>query len=422
MLKKLRWRFIASAMAAITAVVLVLVGGMNLWNYHITTQRQDEILAELMGPGRDQLRGPELRRPEGLEDRGERPDREPFRDDAPFGKGRSPELRYMLRYFSVTCDESGTATETDRDFIASVTSSEATAWGERVAKSGRTSGYLSGYRYRLEKTDSGSVIFFLNSEREVQSMQTMLLVSSVVAVAGLLVVFVLVALFSKRAIAPYVRNIETQKRFITDAGHELKTPLTAISASADILAEDLPGNEWVDSIRSQCTRMSKLVANLVTLSRLDEEQPIPQSADFSLSDAVWEIAESAQSLAKAKGKTYQQSIEDGLAYHGDREAIGQMVSILLDNAIKYSDKGGTVRLSVARVRGKIQIQTFNTCDTSGIDVKRLFDRFYRPDTSRASHTGGTGIGLAIARATAQAHGGDITAKTENGGLTFTVRL
>ena len=412
MLKKMRWRFIAAAMAAITAVVVALVGGMNLWNYHITTQRQDEIVAEMMARELGEVDE------HYFQDRFDRPNR--FQK-SPIKTGPE-ELWYTLNRFAVTCDAQGNVVEADPHFITSMTEEDMTAWGTRVAASGRTKGYLNGYRYLKKSNGEGSTILFINSDREIRSMLTLLVVSSVVAVMSLLVVFVLVVLFSHRAIAPYVRNIETQKRFITDAGHELKTPLTAISASADILAEDLPDNEWVTSIQAQCGRMTKLVANLVTLSRLDEEQPMPQWAEFSLSDAVWEIAEPVQSLAKAKNKRYEQTIEDGLKYRGDREAIQQMVSILLDNALKYSSEHATIRLSVGRVRGKIQIQTYNTCDTTGVDVKRLFDRFYRPDTSRSAHTGGTGIGLAIARATAQAHGGDITANAADGGIAFTVRL
>lgn len=422
MLKKMRWRFVASAMAAITAVVLVLVGGMNLWNYHLTTQRQDHILSELMTR---ELSGEDAEEPSAPPETPEQPreqGRHPWaRPNGPF-EGRSQEAWYMLRYFLVYCDDSGASTGTDREFIASVTAQEAAVWGEQVAAGRKDSGYLNGYRYLRQATEDGSVILFLNSERELQSMETPLLVSSVVALASLLVVFALLVLFSKRAITPYVRNIETQKRFITDAGHELKTPLTAISASADILSEDLPDNEWVNNIRSECVRMSRLVGDLVTLSRLDEEQPFPQKADFSLSEAVWEIAEPMQALAKAKGKRYEQTIEDGLICHGNREAIQQMVSILLDNAQKYSPEHGAIRLQVGKVKGKLQISVFNTCDMTGVDVSRLFDRFYRPDGSRTSQTGGTGIGLSIARATAQAHGGSITAKAGDGGITFTVRL
>lgn len=442
MLKKLRWRFVMAAMAAITAVVLALALGVNLWSRHITTQRQDDILARLMErelkaaeKGPDGARDSQDPPPGSLPGQSAQPDQAPGHPQkdkgyslpgemampGPFG-GHSREFGYMLRYFVVRCDLSGSATDISREFIASVDEQEARHWGETVVQSGRAAGYLNGYRYRQQMTMEGSVVLFLNSEREIQSMRTLLLVSSVMAVVSLLVVFALVVLFSKRAIAPYVRNIETQKRFITDAGHELKTPLTAISASADVLAMDLPGDEWVASIQSECARMSRLVGDLVTLSRLDEEQPFPERADFSLSEAVWEIAEPMESLARAKGKDYHQTIADGLVCHGDRSAIQQMVSILLDNAIKYTPPGGTIRLCVDRAKGKNQVQVFNTCDLRGVEVQRLFDRFYRPDAARATHTGGTGIGLSIAQATAQAHGGAITARAQDGGLLLTVRL
>lgn len=441
MLKKMRWRFVCAAMLAIVVVVLALVVGMNLWNYHLTVQRQDDILQGLADRDWDYARPahpgtrPENGHPENADEaapEGEAPARkatpglpaEGAEVSVPglFG-GHSQEFRYTLRFFSVQCDASGAAVDADREFIASVTWEEAAAWGEKVARSGRTSGYLNGYRYLCSPgEDGGSTVLFLNAERETQAARTLLLVSSVVAAACLLVVFGLVVLFSKRAIAPYVRNIETQKRFITDAGHELKTPLTAISASADILALDAPDSEWVVSIQTECARMSRLVADLVTLSRLDEEQPFPERSDFSFSDAVWEIAEPMQSMAKAKGKAYEQTIADSLVCHGDRAAIQQTVSILLDNALKYADGGGVIRLRAAKVRGKIQLEVFNTCDATGIDVSRLFDRFYRPDTARSSQTGGTGIGLSIAKATAQAHGGTLSARLGDGGITFTLRL
>jgi len=424
MLKKLRRRFIASAMGAIFVVVLVLAGGMNLWNYHLTTQRQDDILLRLM----EQEQTPPAK-PDGSKGgpgKGDQPHRENQDGDFPlpglFG-GHSPEFRYMLRFFSVQCDANGKALKVDQEFIATVSEAEAMAYAEQVTADRRTSGYLNGYRYLVQPAEGGSTVLFLNSEREIQSMRTLLLVSLVVAAASLLATFVLVVLFSKRAIAPYIRNIETQKRFITDAGHELKTPLTAISASADVLAIDDPQNMWVTSIQAECAKMTRLVGNLVTLSRLDEEDPFPDMADFSLSDAVWETAEPMESLAKAQGKRYETSIADDVTVHGDRRAIQQMTSILLDNAFKYSDDGALIRLSLAKVSGKAQLQVFNTCDGSAIsDVSRLFDRFYRPDSSRSSRTGGTGIGLSIAKATAEHHGGTIDAKLTDGGILFTVRL
>ena len=229
--------------------------------------------------------------------------------------------------------------------------------------------------------------------------------------------------FSTRAIAPYLRNLEAQKQFITNAGHELKTPLTAILTSADLLAMEHGDDEWVRGIQLQARRLSKLITSLVTLSRLDEENPFPEKAEFSLSDAVWEAAEPFRSLARAAGKSYTQQIEDDLLLTGDRTAVCQTVSILLDNAVKYCDEGGSIRLRLFRSGRRSVLEVANSCaHAQDMDVSRLFDRFYRPDESHARATGGTGIGLSIARATAQAHGGTIDARALPGEIVFQLRL
>ena len=245
-------------------------------------------------------------------------------------------------------------------------------------------------------------------------MKTLFNVSLIVAAASLLAGFALVAAFSKKAIAPYVRNMQLQKEFITDAGHELKTPLTSISTSADVLKMENGDNEWVDNIQKQTVRMSKLVKNLVMLSRLDEGMPLPDKSDFSLSDAAWEAAEPFEMRAKAQGKSYSQSIAPDLDMTGDMAAVQQLISILLDNAFKYSDDGGEIRLSVyAQHKNKV-IEVYNTCPPDSLgDIDRFFDRFYRADKSR-TYDGGTGIGLAIARAVVQALGGSINAETADG--------
>ncbi len=208
--------------------------------------------------------------------------------------------------------------------------------------------------------------------------------------------------------------MQLQKEFITDAGHELKTPLTSISTSADVLKMENGDNEWVDNIQKQTVRMSKLVKNLVMLSRLDEGMPLPDKSDFSLSDAAWEAAEPFEMRAKAQGKSYSQNIAPDLNMTGDMAAVQQLISILLDNAFKYSDDGGEIRLSVCAQHKNKVIEVYNTCPPDSLgDIDRFFDRFYRADKSRA-YDGGTGIGLAIARAIVQALGGSINAETSDG--------
>ncbi len=405
MLVKMRRRFIASAMAAMGAVTLVLLLAVNLWNYTITTNKLDETIDALLTTGQGSYSGsssftlPDI-----------------FSSD-------SPETKYMTRYFAVVYDSDGDALRVYSDYIATVSAQEALYYASDALNEGHEQGYYGDYRYCVKEGAAGSAIVFLNASLEQQSMKTLLTVSLIVAAASLLLGFILVTAFSKRAIAPYVRNMELQKQFITDAGHELKTPLTSISTSAEVLKMENGENEWVDNIQKQTVRMSRLVKNLVTLSRLDEGMPLPDRSEFSLSDAVWEAAEPFEMRARAQGKSYSQSISPELKMTGDMAAVQQLISILLDNAFKYSDDGGEIRLSVYAQHKNNIIEVFNTCPPDSLgDIDRFFDRFYRADKSRR-YDGGTGIGLAIAKATAQALGGSISAETPDGkSIIFRVTL
>ena len=407
MLKKMRWRFIGAAMAAFTAVVLTLLCFVNLWNYHSVTAQQDEALTRLMEIEDQQM--PFSSRRGAL----------PFDDWSHF----SPEVQYSLRFFSVHYDTNGIVSRVNQDYIASISESDAETYADAVLESGKAHGYESGYRYLVSTTEDETVVLFLNSEREIQTMRSLLWITLAIAAVCLAVVFGLVVLFSQRAITPYLKNMEAQKQFITNAGHELKTPLTAISTSADVLAMEHDGDEWVHNIQVQSGRLSKLITSLVALSRLDEENPFPVRTEFSLSDALWEISEPFGSLAQAKGKAYTQDIADGLTVTGDRTAIQQMFSILLDNALKYSPDGGSISLTTQRSGKRAEVTVSNTVDTAqSIDTTRLFDRFYRADESHSGAVSGTGIGLSIVKATVEAHGGTISVRQEGCVMMLTARL
>lgn len=403
----MRWRFIGAAMAAFTAVLITLLCFINFWNYYSVTREQDELLQKLM----EVETQPMPLRPT---------ERGPFFDEwATF----SPEVQYSLRFFSVHYNTDSVFLKTNQDNIASVSAEDAKSYADFVIAKGKKQGYESGYRYLIAESSNETIVLFLNSERELQTIRSLRWITLAIAGASLTVVFVLVVLFSKKAIEPYLRNIEAQKQFITNASHELKTPLTAISTSADVLDMELSDNEWVRNIQSQAGRLSKLIANLVTLSRLDEENAFPVRTEFSLSDTLWEISETYVSLAEAKGKIYEHCIADDLTVTGERIAIGQTFSILLDNALKYSTEGGKISLKAQQNGKRAEITVSNTIDTSQkIDTSRLFDRFYRADESHSNTVSGTGIGLSIARATIQAHGGKITANAVGDTIIFTVIL
>lgn len=394
MLKKLRRRFIAAAMAAIGAVTLVLLCAVNLWNYKITTDSLDATL-DIMSLTGSYSSGKDYSLPEI------------------FG-GHSSEEMYMTRFFAVYYDQNGKAAGVFRDYIATVSVEQALSYSSDALSSGRERGYYGDYRYRVLGASGGSIVVFLNAVPEQQSMKTLLRVSVIVSLLALLAAFALITAFSKKATAPYMKNMQLQKQFITDAGHELKTPLTSISTSADVLKLETGENEWVNNIQKQAARMSKLVANLVTLSKLDEGAQMPDMCDFSLSDAAWEVSEPFELRAVAQGKKYSRSIEDSITVHGDMAAVQQMISILLDNAFKYSDEGGEIRLSVRKQHKGSVIEVYNTCAEGSLgDISRFFDRFYRADKARSAD-GGTGIGLSIARAVAEAHGGSISAESADG--------
>ena len=406
-MKKMRWRFIGAAMAAFTAVVLTLLCFVNIWNYSSMTRQQDSTLDQLW----------EVEQKNADIPAGEFTP--PFENMDRF----SPEVPYMIRFFSVHLSADGTIAHVNQNYIASISEADAESYADAVLTHGKTHGYENGYRYLVNSEDEKTVILFLNSERELQTMKSLLWITLVIAGFCLVVVFGLVVVFSQQAITPYLKNMEAQKQFITNASHELKTPLTAISTSADVLAMEHDDDEWVLNIQTQAGRLSKLITSLVALSRLDEEDPFPVRTEFSLSDALWEISEPFVSLSQARGKMYTQDIADGLTVTGDRTAIQQMVSILLDNALKYSPSGGSILLTAGRNGKKAKITVSNTVDVAGhVDITRLFDRFYRADESHSNTVSGTGIGLSIAKATVQAHGGKISANQTGNTITFYITL
>lgn len=411
MLKKMQWRFIGAAMMSISAVMLILVLVINIWNYAVTIRNIEESMFWL--PGEEQ--------PE--------PDFIPIPEEQPgnnlfWGEFLpSAERPYMMRFFFVQLDKNGGIMNVGTDFVSSVSGEQAKEYAVDVLERGKDSGFYEEYRYIIREDGPGRYILFLNVASELQFMRNLLIISLLVAFISLFISFILIVFLSKLAIKPYADNIERQKRFITDAGHEIKTPLTSIATSADLLAMEYGENEWVENIRKQSSRMSKLVKNMITLSRLDEEAPFPERTEISFSDLLWEGIEPFIGLAKVGEKEFIYEIEEDLKLLGDAAALRQMISILLDNAIKYSTAGSEIRLKAYKKHRSIVLEISNACASmKAEDLELLFERFYRPDRSRTSATGGNGIGLSIAKSVAEAHGGSIKAKQKDGVILFRVTL
>lgn len=236
---------------------------------------------------------------------------------------------------------------------------------------------------------------------------------------------ILLLLLSKRIVRPVAESYEKQKQFITDAGHELKTPLTIIGADADLAEMECGENQWIQDIRRQTQRLTELTQDLIYLSRVEEEGLSLQSIDFPLSDVAEEMAHSFLPLAQNQGKRLEIAVQPMLSFRGDEKSIRQLCSILLDNALKYSPQEGELLFRLEKQGKNILLSVSNTTSQpiKKEELCHLFDRFYRTDPSRNSQTGGYGLGLSIARSIVTAHKGKIRAESpQESVLTIQVTL
>lgn len=402
MIRKLRIKLIIASMVSLFSVLLIVMGTISLLNYRGVIEDADQILgilAENDGSFPD------------IPGAGERP---PENDPRKKERLLSPELPYESRYFSVFLNQSGQPIATNTGKIKAVDTSTAIAYAQSIWESGRTSGFLGNYRYVVYTVQDETHMLFLDCSRNLATLRSFIRTGILASLAGLVSVLLLLLLLSERIVKPFLRNDERQKQFITDASHELKTPLTIIDADAEILQMDLGENEWLQDIRTQTTRLADLTSALILLARMDEGQPQARMIEFPLSNVAAETADTFQALAKTKEKQLDVSIEPMITMCGDENAIRQLITILLDNAIKYSAPHGQIHLTLTKQRNSIQLGVYNTVEHIARQaLEHLFDRFYRADQSRNSETGGHGLGLSIALAIVTAHKGKIFASTKD---------
>ena len=429
MIKKLRSRFIRIAMLSVTAVMLLLTIILNTANYISTDSDLKQTLTLIyenagtiphssafapVPPDGSDAPAP----PESTQTPQSPPDDKVARREGPF----TAETPFSTRFFVLRYTDNGTLTQADLKSIASVTEDDTQAYLSAALAHGAGYGYCGSYRFLVAQEDGENIAIFLDSYHELRSLRIVLVWSLVADAACILLVFLLVLLLSRRAIDPVVRSAEQQKQFITDASHELKTPITVIATSLKVLEMETGKQKWIDKAMAQTEKLTGLVNSLVTLSRMDEEDSPLKMEDFPVSDAVSETAESFRELAESKGHALVLSIAPGLTYHGDEYAVRQLVSILLDNAVKYAADGSPITLSLEKARRGVVLRTSNGCDAQdGLDTGKLFDRFYRTDTARSSGNG-FGIGLSIARSIAEGHKGGIRASLDGGRIEFTAEL
>lgn len=401
MLKKLQHKFVVIATIALVTIVfveLLAVNMINIYQHDTDSRNMLYLIAENDGI---------LPSKAASEDFGSM-----FWN--PFGRVQiTVETPYSTRYFSVKF-RGNVVTDISNQNTSSVTDREAVEYASKVFKLRPGFGFVDTYRYYYAidpGTDSG-IIVFLDFEKDLKSTFTLASLSFFVGVILIIVLLLPVYLLSKRALRPVKRSIEAQKQFITDAGHELKTPLTIISADAEVLELSGGENEWLTSIKSQAERMNTLVKNLVDLSKFDEESTEREVADFNISEAVLDTALNFEPMAKSRDFEFVLDVKPNIHIKGSEAEIRQLVSILCDNAIKYTSPSGSIKISLYKSGKTICLDAYNTCENIEKEkLPKLFDRFYRADSSRSRETGGYGIGLSIAKAIVERHRGRITANS-----------
>ena len=399
MFKQLQKSFVKSAMLSFTAVLLVVLVAVNVVNYRQTVNQVDRLGTMLVnndGTFPDAPEGgmgpkehPEHGMPKGME----------FRKDD-----------QMATRYAVVRVANGTVQSVDRIHLVSLDEEALKELGLRIAQGTSTKGWEGSLRYQVAKTDAGTMVVLVDANKETQQVSRLMMVTGAVFVLCLAVVYVLVRLVSKRAIRPFVENVERQQQFIANASHEIKTPLAVLSANTDLLAMMGTEAKFVDSNKRQIKRLNSLVEQMLILSRYDEGEAAATKEEVDVVAVTKAIVEEILPVLNEKGLRVEFAGEAQTLITTNKSAMTELIRILLDNAMKYTV--GEPVITIEAKRNQLAIGN-ETEPMTKEQVSQIFDRFYRVDSSRNRTTGGSGLGLSIAQKIAETNDVQLTAELKS---------
>ena len=448
MIRLLKRKFIVAAMTAVTVLLTALLGVVNVVNAWTTAQDAARLLDNLVqmetlgrpNPSQDGI-PPEGEEPPPMPS-GEEPPPIPSgegwnrpnvippmqRDDGR-GRGFMGEVlnendRLSAVYF-VAWVRDGAVVRTDVERISTVTQTEAAALTTAVLTDGRTEGREDSFRFASAQNQDGETVYvFLENSTRRNAVLRVAALSALAGLGGWLLMLGLVILLSKKTIAPIAENMDRQRQFVTDAGHELKTPLAIIQANTEAMELIAGETKWSRNIKAQTARLTDLTRNLLTLARA-EEAPLQGSlVPVDLSALAEKTAQMFQAPMERKHLTLEAQIEHGVTVRGNEAQLCSLCSILFDNAVKYGSEGSALRLTLKQAEKTCTLRLENCCDAlPDCPPERLFDRFFRGDSARTQSSGGFGIGLSAAQVITLQHRGRLEAEypAENR-IAFTVTL
>lgn len=408
MIKKLCWKFIAVAMISIIVVLMAIIGTITLINYNKTVDNIDKVLTVLVDNdgkfngldfGDDNLKNTDVNN-----------NKDNLNHQKDYGEF-TKETPYWTRFFSVKFTNSNPAPAVDTSMIASVSKEEAINMAKETIDSNSMIGFYGAYRYKVKIADDFKLVVFVDCTKEMRSIRYFVFTGTWISLVGIIAVFIIVFIFSKIVFNPVKRTYDKQKRFVTNAAHELKTPLTIISANNELIDAQYNSLDETQAIDKQVKKLTIMINNLTLLSKLDEEDKnVDLKEKVDLTKLSNDLIEPFKVIFESRNIKFNFFVDDNCYIKGNTNLISQLLSLLIDNANKYALT--YINFEVRIVGKGVELKTSNDADIDEKNPNLLLERFYRNDKARGKIEG-SGIGLSVVNEIVKLHKGTIKLNASN---------